>query len=747
MTRAMGWLVLAMVALPGWAQQARIPALNWTPRSDWMNVRELGARGDGLADDTAALQAVFDRTPETDTNYGETLRHRVIYFPAGRYRLTSTLQLSKSHGLWLVGHGRDTTLLWDGPAGGIMLWNNGATYARYEGLTWDGQGRAAVGVEHKSMSYYETSMRYQDCAFVGLTEHGVLVGRGDEKVATAEMWYLNCLFRQCGNGVTLGNFNDYDNTFDGCAFEDCGVGVNSPKGNFYVRACRFERSRECDVQQLSPSHASSMRFCVSQGSKRFYRTMSYGHLATKIQNCLVDGWTAPDGAIRLGHRGPTTIFDCRFTHPPSAAAPIALANPRELQQLLVVSGNTSPDTAKVVDEGPNARVSVVPAGKRGPALTDVGRRFLVERRGRAGKVLDAMRDFGAKADGQTDDSAALQACFDAAGALGSGAVAYLPGGQYKVSRTLRLTGRDWTLSGTGFRTMLNWSGDKAGTMLRIHHPQGLRLEHFVLQGPPETVRIHHTADPGPSRIAYDGVYVNGLDACNTGLWCEQLPAGTVVLMGHFIGNIRLTDCGPATILCAQHYYSLTLEGATAPKTGLAGFMFHNDACHNYALDVLDNQDVVVADFYSETNQRYLLATGRPGQPSGRVTIGASKISTIDREAITLRNYQGRVFVGGGDGWWQTDTGQPLNLVHEGDRPLDFIIAGQMWWRSEPRLTAGPGLRYGGVENLLMENDYPAYNEKSLPNVTTPTTQAALVGAFDDFRELGTAYLRHYFPTD
>lgn len=726
------------------AEEARIPVLTWEPRSDWMNVRDSGARGDGTADDTAAIQAVFDRTPETNDNYAESLRHRVVYFPAGRYRLTKTLVLAKSHGAWLVGHGRETVLVWDGPPQGVMLWNNGATYARYEGLTWDGQGKAAVGVEHKSMHYYETSMRYQHCAFLNCTEHGVLVGRGDEQVATAEMWFRNCLFRHCGHGVTFGNFNDYDNTFDGCQFEDCGVGLNSVKGNFYLRASHFLRSRECDVQQLSPSHASSLRFCTSQGSACFFRTMRWGHLAMKIQDCQVSGWTAPDGAIQLGHRGPTTIFDCVFRDPPSGEAPIRLNNPPELQQLLIVSNNASPGTAQVVAPGPNSRITEVPPGNRGATLTAASRQFLDDTPWTSPKIFDAIRDFGARADNRTDDTAAVQACLDAAKAHGGGALAYLPGGSYKITRTLHLTGLGYGLGGTGFRSLLSWAGDSAGPMLRIHHPQDLRLEHLVLQGAPETVRIHHTADPGASSIGYDGVYVNGLEPCRTGLWCDRLPAGAVVLMGHVIGNIRLTDCGPATILCAQHYYSLTLEGAAQPKTGIAGFLFHNDACHNYALDVLDNQDVIVADFYSESNQRYLLAVGQPGQGPGRVTIGASKISTVDREAMTIRNYEGRIFVGGGDGWWQSDTSQPLELVHEGQRPVDFVIAGQMWWRSEPLRKFGPGLRYASVESLLMENQYPEYNQKSLANESTPTSQAAFSAALDDFRELGAQYLRYYF---
>ena len=29
------------------AEEARIPVLTWEPRSDWMNVRDSGAKGDG----------------------------------------------------------------------------------------------------------------------------------------------------------------------------------------------------------------------------------------------------------------------------------------------------------------------------------------------------------------------------------------------------------------------------------------------------------------------------------------------------------------------------------------------------------------------------------------------------------------------------------------------------------------------------------------------------------------------------
>lgn len=59
----------------------RSPAIRaLPPTSDWTNVRALGAKGDNVTDDTAAIQKAIDD-------------HRVIYFPSGFYRVTDTLKL------------------------------------------------------------------------------------------------------------------------------------------------------------------------------------------------------------------------------------------------------------------------------------------------------------------------------------------------------------------------------------------------------------------------------------------------------------------------------------------------------------------------------------------------------------------------------------------------------------------------------------------------------------------------------
>jgi outer membrane protein assembly factor BamB len=55
-----------------------VPAL--PPMADWVNVKSLGAKGDGGTDDTAILQRAIDT-------------HTTLYFPSGRYRLSGSLRL------------------------------------------------------------------------------------------------------------------------------------------------------------------------------------------------------------------------------------------------------------------------------------------------------------------------------------------------------------------------------------------------------------------------------------------------------------------------------------------------------------------------------------------------------------------------------------------------------------------------------------------------------------------------------
>jgi sugar lactone lactonase YvrE len=91
-------------AVPG-LPALRAPAIRaLPPTSDWVNVRGLGAKGDAAADDTAAIQKAIDT-------------HRVVYFPAGFYRVTDTLQLRPDSVLIGLHPGLTQIVLPDGTPG------------------------------------------------------------------------------------------------------------------------------------------------------------------------------------------------------------------------------------------------------------------------------------------------------------------------------------------------------------------------------------------------------------------------------------------------------------------------------------------------------------------------------------------------------------------------------------------------------------------------------------------------------
>ena len=76
-----------------------------------INVRDLGAVGDGIADDTLAIQTAIDRSGgEGADPVG------IVYLPAGTYRVTGTLVANRGRkgsgvGPWIWGQDRNTTII------------------------------------------------------------------------------------------------------------------------------------------------------------------------------------------------------------------------------------------------------------------------------------------------------------------------------------------------------------------------------------------------------------------------------------------------------------------------------------------------------------------------------------------------------------------------------------------------------------------------------------------------------------
>ena len=663
-----------------------LPALNWPLHSDWINVKTNGkpsAFGDGIHDDTAALQAGLNKIALSD--FGP----KTLFLPAGTYRISRTLILKNTNGPALIGQGRSTRIVWSGPAGQAMLLSNGASYARYIGLIWDGSGTAGMGIDHQPQTLYEEDPRHENESFINFTVAGIRVGF-EYKLPTSEMTFRNCSFANCVNGVAFLSWNDYNNNFDGCEFQDNGIAINCSRGNVSIRDCHFERSRTEDILLCSQMH--SVRRCTSVGSKQFiYVLFSGDGCEATVEDCHVEGWTGKEGAMTFAMRGPTTIYDCTFTLPPDTKAPIRLTNSVYCKQLALVSNCAAPSSSALYDPGANGQVTEIPAGLRGPNLNNPHQSFF---RSTAPPVptiiLDVKRAFGAKGDGVHDDTDAVLNTLAAARSASVKSVVYFPPGNYVITRTLPITGGNYSVEGSGHQTILHWQGPDNGVLWSVRDPQSLALTNMNFTAPLSAAVIRQTSTgAGPSKMLYarlwseytylgpnDSIGWNGhISAAQAyrGLECDSLPPSATVLLDDVTGMIHITNCSRALILGDFLQGAVAVDGAAYEKTGFLGMLAH-DACLNTCdIVVRDNQDFVGTNFYTEQTATALRVSGdgaAPGQP-GHVTIQGSFTRTYEATPITIDNYEGRVAYTGAS----IQGAVKPRILQKGARPVDIVLLG------------------------------------------------------------------------
>lgn len=746
----LGLSVISAAAVPPATEGAKrakpmIPDLNWEPRSDWVNVKTditPAAVGDGMADDTAALQAALNSIKSGTT----------IYLPAGKYRITKTLDFNQERplGVTIIGHGRSTVIRWDGESGGRILWvHGGAVHTRYVGLTWDGGGKAAVGIDHASKTF-ETEVTHQHEAFLNFTDAGIRIGYQDKessadekRMESAEMEYNNCLFQECRRGVAILNFNDYDNTFDGCEFRQCGTGVQDSHGNIYVRDSHFEESSIVDLS-IGSEHASSVRRCTSTGSFRFIELTNFV-ISLTIQDCHVAGWKSAEGAIQL-NGGPVMLFDCTFAESDGGGTPVQLETN---EQRLLLSNNTVVGGGNMVKGGSQSNITTLPDGKRGGVIKSAAQSFLKETVVMPPKIFDAKRDFGAIGNGINEDTAALQKTIDAARQYGRGAVAYLPTGSYLLRNTLQITGANYTIAGSGFRTCIVWEGAAAGTIVSVVNPDHVTMEYLNVGSHDAGnmvcgVDIEQTGSEQPSHMTYNHVSVFGMyqKKPNTrGLWFTGLAHGSVVHMRHIQGNLRFNNAAQATILADTSYEgSVTVEGKDKSRDGFLGFQMRLSTLTTHGLYVRDNQSVVFTDYYIEQADDGLLIQGNEGDPEGRIVIQGAKIQS-KAGPITIDNYAGTILFGHNQ-YYGSPT--PAVISISGTRPLDLIFASNLIYKTT--LEFRNGNKQARVSLISNQQKGQPKESKATLNDRFPEEVAAKTATMlDDLRRLGQTDIDLNYP--
>ncbi len=260
-----------------------------------------------------------------------------------------------------------------------------------------------------------------------------------------------------------------------------------------------------------------------------------------------------------------------------------------------------------------------------------------------GEVLDDgaqafnVKAYGAKGDGATDDTRAIQAAVTASDKSGGGRV-YFPPGHYKITSTITSVSKDTSFEGAGkgASTIVNEGTEDA---LFINAPftivRGGFFEHFGIQCAPQssppvlgTAGIHSYAVTG--RL-YDDLQIVGCGAGieiqnqNPNVWSEETRVHQVMLSNNRYG-IELVGAGSASSFAYSELdFYCELNSSPSPTSGAC--LFDNGGwLYNGFIRIRNNMpsmgsslgpDVIQVDNFGKINPtEYIrvVGEGAEGQP-------------------------------------------------------------------------------------------------------------------------------------
>ncbi|OYO08695.1 mannuronan epimerase [Enemella evansiae] len=201
----------AGAALVGLAACSRTPVPPQLPEvmpgGPRIDVRTVGAVGDGQADDTKAFATALEQAGE----------ERAVYIPTGTYRLTGLPDIT-----------RYTTILGDGPDKSLLIHQGEGPLFNLAGTNRASFRSFGVHLVHPS----GMGMRLRGAFMCGFDD---VILRGDHQGANFPQYAGQV-------GVELIE-NSGANTFTNCFFTNLGVGLRTACIQNYVAGCRFLTNR------------------------------------------------------------------------------------------------------------------------------------------------------------------------------------------------------------------------------------------------------------------------------------------------------------------------------------------------------------------------------------------------------------------------------------------------------------------------------------------------------------------------
>ncbi len=664
------------------------------PLPGWTNLKtDFGAVGDGKADDTAAFQRGLDALPLH--GQGKAEAQRVLYLPAGTYRITTTLLFTNHSGIAVLGeHPERTRVVYDGPTGGAMLFCNGVSYSKFGRITWDGKGKAKVAVAHQWDMKAGTAVTYMEHADEVFENAGKGIIGGRPHNMDAETLVKRCQFIKCDIGLSIESFNALDWWVWDSQFIDCGVGAsNCAKdeyggGHFHIYRSLFRGSKVADIRI---GHASyfGVRLNTSIGSRRFIETIrpagygekslgrwtdedKYGAQMSVLHNRILN--PQDPTPIWLNNHGPLVLIDNTFVVKKAGDQPVVQVKPPTDGAQCVSIGNRFYGAAGIAVNGS--------LFEQDNETLDIGKADLTE------PVLsptapNAQRRVFALTSKST--TAEIQQAIDEAAKLrGQKPVVHLAAGRYSVDQTLRIPANaDLQMVGDSWETTLIWDGAAGGTMLRVEGPTRVTLRDFSIAG------IWNKSGVKLGR----GIEFTNVDQPGGLIWLDQANASDCVHQGLVFDGLARTRvegiaCGAGG---TTEGAGLVVNGNGDPKATVTVGIFGSAGGNSKQTHLVRRGgNLVVWDTWYETSvntpeaePRYIQLTDR-----GSLTFFGGHIATLpgekarrDLPCIELDGFRGNFALIG----TQFDAHNPQVLLTGDGKDLAFLALGVNFDVIEPHL--------------------------------------------------------------
>ena len=175
-----------------------------------LNLREVGAKGDGETDDTAAFQQAINLLKKE--------AHGKLIVPAGDYRITETLKSDLVGKVVIQGEGRKSSIFWDGEPGGTLWRSFGMIHTVFRDLQFSGlpprsretARRAGIIFQARSVRGGNMNNRFANVLFMKADVAVQMGGENRQEMCNADYSFANIHASHLGTFLRVRNDQGVD---------------------------------------------------------------------------------------------------------------------------------------------------------------------------------------------------------------------------------------------------------------------------------------------------------------------------------------------------------------------------------------------------------------------------------------------------------------------------------------------------------------------------------------------------------